>query len=78
MDRLLVQYFSIFIKEPERGSLEKVFLEMKVEPGPMKAKEFSWKLRETYPQVQQDLKDYYLLKLNKMQENGHLLQDFKS
>lgn len=78
MDQLLIHFFSIFIKEPSKGSIDKVLKEMHAESKPMKAKEFSSKLREAYPRIQYDLKDYYLLKLNKMKENGLLLQDFKS
>lgn len=51
---------------------------MRVEETSMKIKDFSGTLREYFPHVQKYLKDFYLLKFNKLEKDGLLLKQFKS
>jgi len=51
---------------------------MSVEETSMKIKDFSGTLREYFPHVQKYLKDFYLLKFNKLEKDCLLLKQFKS
>lgn len=78
LDDLLVNYFRLFLQNPEKGTIHKIFKFIHVEEHSMNVKEFASTLREYFPHVQKYLKDYYLIKFNKMEKEGHLLKQFQS
>ena len=67
LDDILIEYFQIFVKEPEKGSAAKIlkFLK-KEEEKAMNFKTFVSDFREEFPSALTNLKDYYALKLKKL------------
>lgn len=78
LDGLLMNYFSLFLENPEKGTIGKVLKFMKIEEQELSVKEFSSTFREYFPLVHKFLKDFYLLKFKELEKDAHLLKCFQS
>lgn len=69
VELLLLDYYMIFIENPQKSFAHKVakFVEMEEEfksQQPVSVKAFSEKFRQHFPHVQKYLKDYYMAKFH--------------
>ena len=68
----------LFLPEPEKGTAAKMLQFMRIEGDRINLRDFALSFREYFFQVQRYLKDFYLLKFNKMEREAHLLRQFHS
>ena len=67
MDEILNEYFKIYVKEPEKGSVLKILKVLRKEKQEsMNVKAFIDDIREEFPSAIRNLKDYYALKFKKL------------
>lgn len=79
MEDLFLELMRFFIPNPRKGFIFKLlnFIGFK-DVKETTLKQYSASLREFLPHIQKHIKDYYTQKFLKMQQNGLLLQQFKS
>ncbi len=73
LDEIFIEYFRIFVKDPEKGSMEKVLKFMKSEGEKFKLIEFIQDFRDYFAISIKYLKDYYAYKFKELKKDGLLL-----
>jgi hypothetical protein len=78
LDEIFIEYFRIFIADPEKGSIQKLLKFMGRTDKSFILKSLTQDIRDYFPNIIRYLKDYYALKFKKLQKKGHLLEKFNS
>lgn len=64
-----MDYFKIFVREPEKGTASKILEYLNQESSSsVKLKRFIDDLREAFPSALRSLKDFYALKFKKLEK----------